>query len=178
MKKTLFLLALLAGLQHSSPAQSTQPTAAPTYQASGESHAHPCPHGGFVHTADTYYSEAVQQGQLLAEYLFDEKMQPTSSQQVTGTALVDRGGQPTSLTLAPAGSDRLQAVLPKGAALGAVTVQLTRDGQSLSARFESLHVAPATQEAPAAYACPMHPPETSATPGSCPKCHMALRKRS
>ncbi|TDN36917.1 hypothetical protein A8B98_05845 [Hymenobacter sp. UV11] len=130
-----------------------------------------------MHTADTYHIEAVQQGQLLAVYLFDGKMQPLSNQQVTGTALLDRGGQPNFLTLAPAGSDRLQAVLPKGAAPVAVTVQLKRDGQSLSARFESLHVAP-TQEAPAAYVCPMHPSETSATPGSCPKCHMALRKRS
>lgn len=108
MKKSLFLLALLVGLQHSSPAQSTQPSAAaPTYQASGETHAHPSPHGGVVHTAGTYHIEAVQQGQLLAVYLFDGKMQPLSNRQVTGTALIDRGGQPTSLPLAPAGSDRL-----------------------------------------------------------------------
>lgn len=179
MKKSLFLLALLTGLQHPSQAQTTQPAAsAPTHQATGETPAHPSPHGGVVHTAGSYHLEAVQQGQRLAVYLFDGKMQPLSNQQVTGSALVDRGGQPTSLTLAPAGGDRLQAALPKGAAPVAVTVQLKRDGQSVSARFESLNVATGTQEAPAAYACPMHPSETSATPGSCPKCHMALRKRS
>ena len=180
MKKSLFLFALLASLQLPTWAQNTpSSTAAPTYQATGETHAHPSPHGGVVHTAGAYHIEAVQQGPLLAVYFFDGKMQPLSNQQLTGTALVERGGQPTSLPLKPTGTDRLQTALPHDPAPTAVTVQLRYNGQAVSARFESLSPAGGSAEAaPATYVCPMHRSQTSATPGSCPKCHMALKKRS
>lgn len=178
MNKTLALLALLAGFPLLATAQAAQATTpAPKYQAAGETHAHPSPHGGVVHSAGAYHVEAVEQNRLLTLYLYDGKMQPLPTKQVTGMVLVEQQGGPASLKLAPVGDDRLQAQLPVGGAPAGVTVQLSRNGQPFSARFESLYINPAPA-APAAYACPMHPSETSATPGSCPKCHMALKKRS
>lgn len=178
MNKTLALLALLAGFPLFSKAQAPQGnSSAPKYQAAGETHAHPSPHGGVVHSAGAYHVEAVQQNRLLTLYLYDNKMQPLPTKQVSGAVLVEQQGGPASLTLTPAGNDRLQAQLPTGNAPAGVTVQLSRNGQPFAARFESLALSPAPA-APAAYACPMHPSETSATPGSCPECHMALKKRS
>jgi len=176
MEKTFALLALLAGFQTSAWAQAPQSaTAAPTHQAAGERHAHPSPHGGVVHAAGAHHLEAVLQGQQLTVYMYDGKMQPLPTKQVSGSVLLEQGGKPVLVSLVASGGDRLQAQLPAGAEKGPATVQLTSGKQPISARFESLSLSPATE---AAYSCPMHPTETSATPGKCGKCHMNLQKRS
>ena len=72
------------------------------------------------------------------------------------------------------------AAVPAGTTLRTAIVSLKTNGSSLSARFETLDkAAKAGTAVSAAYACPMNcEGSASDKPGSCPKCGMALVKKS
>ncbi|AHJ96849.1 heavy metal-binding domain-containing protein [Hymenobacter swuensis] len=155
-------------------------TAAHGHQAAGETHAHQSPHGGIVRTAGKYHLELVQQAGQLHVYLLDgnEKALPVAG--ATGTAmLLSTTGKTTSVKLTPTG-DHLLAAMPAGTTLRTAIVSLKANGSSLSARFEKLDAAAkASKAVSAAYACPMNcEGSASGKPGSCPKCGMALVKKS
>ncbi|UYZ61344.1 heavy metal-binding domain-containing protein [Hymenobacter latericus] len=155
-------------------------TAAHGHKAAGETHAHKSPHGGTVRTAGKYHIELVQQAGQVHVYLLDAKENALPLERTTGTAmLLSTTGQTASVKLTPAG-DHLVAAVPAGTTLRTAIVSLKANGSSLSARFEKLDAAAKAGKAlSAAYACPMNCEGSASTqPGSCPKCGMALVKKS
>ena len=156
-------------------------TAAHGHKAAGESHAHKSPHGGTVRTAGKYHLELVQQAGELHVYLLDgnEKTLPLTGS--TGTAmLLSTAGTTSSAKLTRTG-DHFVAAVPAGTTLRTAIVSLKANGSSLSARFEKLDAATIAdgKATAAAYACPMGCEGSASTrPGSCPKCGMALVKKS
>ena len=155
-------------------------TAAHGHQAAGESHAHQSPHGGTVRTAGKYHLELVQQAGAVHVYLLDANEKTLPLTRATGTAmLLSTAGKTSSVKLTPTG-DHFVAAVPAGTTLRTAIVSLKANGSSLSARFEKLDAAPkASKVVSAAYACPMSCEGSASTkPGSCPKCGMALVKKS
>ncbi|QIX59656.1 hypothetical protein FY528_19585 [Hymenobacter lutimineralis] len=167
---------LTAAAQHSH----TPGTAAHGHKAAGETHAHASPHGGVVRTAGQYHLELVQQAGQLQVYLLDGNEKTLPVTRATGTALLlSAAGKTSSVKLLPTGN-HLGATVPAGFTLRTAIVSVKANGNSLSARFEKLEAAAkAGKSVSAAYACPMScPGSVSAKPGSCPKCGMALVKKS
>ena len=148
--------------------------------AAGETHAHVAPHGGVVRSASPYHMELVQQAASVGIYLLGAKMSAVPNKGTTGTVMVQTADNKTSsLTLAPAGDDHFSAQLPAGAKLRTAIVTLNADGKTINVRFDKLEEAAASSKAVGAvYACPMHRKVTSDQPGKCPKCGMALVKKS
>lgn len=150
------------------------------HKAAGETHAHKSPHGGTVRTAGTYHIELVQHPTELHVYLLDAKEVTVAAARTTGSVMLLTNANKTStVALAPAG-DHFVAAVPVGTTLRTAIVSLKASGQSLSARFEKLDAASTTGKAvSAAYTCPMNcQGSASNKPGSCPKCGMALVKKS
>ncbi|GAA4388676.1 heavy metal-binding domain-containing protein [Hymenobacter koreensis] len=155
-------------------------TAAHGHQAAGESHAHKSPHGGIVRTAGKYHIELVQQASEVHVYLLDANEKALPLDRSTGTAmLLSTAGKTSSVKLTPTG-DHFVAAVPAGTTLRTAIVSLKANGSSLSARFEKLDkAAKSTKAVSAAYTCPMNcEGSASDKPGSCPKCGMALVKKS
>ncbi|GAB3308488.1 heavy metal-binding domain-containing protein [Hymenobacter tenuis] len=153
-------------------------TAAHGHQAAGESHAHKSPHGGTVRTAGKYHLELVQQAGGVHVYLLDENEKTLPLTRSTGTAmLLSTAGKTISVKLTPSGHHFVAAV-PAGTTLRTAIVSLKANGSLLSARFDKLDAAAKAGKA-TAYTCPMNcEGSASAQPGSCPKCGMALVKKS
>ena len=183
MKLSLILAAaLVATASFSAQAQhSHKPgTAAHGHKAAGETHAHASPHGGVVRTAGAYHIELVQQAGAVHVYLLDGNEATVAAKGTTGTVmLLTAAGKTSTAALTPSG-DHLMAPVPAGTTLRTAIVSLKASGKSLSARFEKLDAAAKTTKATAAaYACPMNCEGSASTkPGSCPKCGMALVKKS
>ncbi|WP_345109317.1 heavy metal-binding domain-containing protein [Hymenobacter algoricola] len=183
MKFSLILaVALVATASFSAQAQhSHKPgAAAHGHKAAGETHAHKSPHGGTVRTAGKYHIELVQQANELHVYLLDgkEKVLPVANS--TGSVmLLSTTNKTSKVALTPA-NDHFVAAMPAGTTLRTAIVSLKADGSSLSARFEKLDAAAKTSKAAAAaYTCPMNcEGSASDKPGNCPKCGMALVKKS
>ena len=155
-------------------------TAAHGHQAAGESHAHKSPHGGTVRTAGKYHIELVQQASEIHVYLLDANEKTLPLTRATGTAmLLSTNNKTAAVKLTPTG-DHFVAAVPAGTTLRTAIVSLKANGSSLSARFEKLDkAAKAGNAVSAAYTCPMNcEGSASAQPGSCPKCGMALVKKS
>ncbi|MCB2380302.1 hypothetical protein LGH70_22110 [Hymenobacter sp. BT635] len=155
-------------------------TAAHGHKAAGETHAHKSPHGGTVRTAGKYHLELVQQAGEVHVYLLDANEKTMPLDRSTGTAmLLSTAGKTTSVKLTPTG-DHFVAAVPAGTTLRTAIVSLKANGSSLSARFEKLDAAAkASKATAAAYTCPMNcEGSASDKPGSCPKCGMALVKKS
>ena len=155
-------------------------TAAHGHQAAGESHAHKSPHGGTVRTAGKYHLELLQQAGEVHVYLLDANEKTLPLTRASGTAmLLNTAGKTTSVQLTPSG-DHFVAAVPAGTTLRTAIVSLKANGSSLSARFEKLDAAAkASKTTAAAYTCPMNcEGSASNNPGSCPKCGMALVKKS
>ncbi|WBO86791.1 heavy metal-binding domain-containing protein [Hymenobacter yonginensis] len=158
----------------------TPGTAAHGHKAAGETHAHASPHGGTVRTAGKYHLELVQQAGQLQVYLLDDNEKTLPVTRATGTAmLLSAAGKTSSVKLLPTGN-HLVAAVPAGLTLRTAIVSLNANGSSLSARFEKIDSkAKAGKVAAAAYACLMNCEGSASTnPGSCPKCGMALVKKS
>ena len=174
--------ALLLAAPLTAAAQHThKPGAAPhSHKAAGETHAHKSPHGGTVRTAGKYHIELVQQAGQVHVYLLDGQENALPLDRTTGTAmLLSTAGKTSTVRLTPTG-DHLVAAVPTGTTLRTAIVSLKANGSSLSARFEKLDkAAKAGKAVSAAYACPMGcEGSASGKPGSCPKCGMALVKKS
>ena len=180
MKFSRFFLAaaLVAAVPFASQAQhSHKPNAAPHgHMAAGETHSHKAPHGGTVRTAGAYHIELVQHPDEVHVYLLDRKEAPVATGGTTGAVTILTTTNKTSTVALTATDDHFVAALPAGATVRTAIVSLKSNGKSLGARFVNLDVA-ASKAAGAAYACPMHPEVTSATPGDCSKCGMALVKK-
>ena len=154
--------------------------AAHGHQAASETHAHKSPHGGTVRTAGKYHIELVRQAGEMHVYLLDSKESALPLGRATGTAmLLSTAGKTSTVKLTPSG-DHFVAAVPAGATLRTAIVSLKVNGSSLSARFEKLDAATKSGKAvSAAYACPMNcEGSASDKPGRCPKCGMALVKKS
>ena len=154
--------------------------AAHGHKAAGETHAHKSPHGGTVRTAGKYHLELVQQAGEVHVYLLDGNEKTLPLDRATGSAmLLSTAGKTSTAKLTPTG-DHFVAAVPAGITLRTAIVSLKANGSSLSARFEKLDkAAKAGSTASAAYACPMNcEGSASDKPGSCPKCGMALVKKS
>ncbi|GAA3992122.1 heavy metal-binding domain-containing protein [Hymenobacter antarcticus] len=182
MKFSLILAAAFAAASFSAQAQHTHKpgTAAHGHKAAGETHAHGAPHGGVVRTAGAYHLELVQQAGAVRVYLLDGKEATMATTGTTGSVmLLTTAGKTSTVTLTPAG-DHLVAQVPAGTTVRTAIVSLKAGGKSLSARFEKLDAAAKTSKATAAaYTCPMNcEGSASNKPGSCPKCGMALVKKS
>ena len=173
---TLFALAPLASFaQHTHAAGEQHAEIAP-----GETHAHVAPHGGVVRSASPYHMELVQHPSELHVYLLGAKMSAVPNKGTTGTVMVQTTDNKTStVTLAPAGDDHFSAALPAGAKVRTAIVTLNADGKTINTRFDKLdEAAAAGKPVGAVYTCPMHPEVISDKPGKCPKCGMALVKKS
>jgi hypothetical protein len=181
MKLPLILAAaLVAATSFSAQAQhSYKPgAAAHGHKAAGETHAHTSPHGGVVRTAGNYHVELVLAGNQMTVYLLDGQEKTLPSQGLTGTAMVQQGGKTASVKLAAAGLNQLRATLPAGATPTTAIITLRRGTETINARFEKLASTAAKAKA-LSYTCPMQcEGSASAQPGSCPKCGMALVKKS
>ncbi|WP_051719176.1 heavy metal-binding domain-containing protein [Hymenobacter sp. IS2118] len=153
--------------------------AAHGHKAAGETHAHKSPHGGVVRTAGAYHLELVQQAGEVHVYLLDGKEATMATAGTTGSVMMlTTAGKTSTVALTPAG-DHLVAQVPAGTTVRTAIVSLKASGKSLSARFEKLDAAAKTSKASAAYTCPMNcEGSASDKPGSCPKCGMALVKKS
>lgn len=153
-------------------------TASHGHQAAGETHAHTSPHGGIVRTAGNYHVELVlAQGQLTA-YLLDANERTVATAGMTGTALVQQGSKTTSVSLTAAANNALRGALPTGATPTTAIITLHRRNETITARFDKL--ASTSSKAKAMnYICPMQCEGSESTAlGSCPKCGMALVKKS
>lgn len=173
---TLLALAPLASFaQHTHTAGEQHAVVAP-----GETHAHVAPHGGVVRSASPYHMELVQHSDELHIYLLGAKMSAVPNKGTTGTVMVQTADNKMStVTLAPAGDDHFSAKLPAGAKVRTAIVTLNADGKTINTRFDKLDETAAPSKAVgAAYTCPMHPEVLSDKPGKCPKCGMALVKKS
>ena len=148
--------------------------------AAGETHAHVAPHGGVVRSASPYHLELVAQPTELAFYLLGTKMSAVPNKGMSGSVLVQLSTNATvTVPLALAGDDHLTAKLPAGAKVRTAIVTLnTADGKALTVRFDKLDEAHGHKAVGAAFACPMHPEVTATELGKCPKCGMALVKKS
>lgn len=178
----IFAAALLLAAPLTVAAQhSHKPGTAPHgHQAAGESHVHKSPHGGTVRTAGKYHLELVQQAGEVHVYLLDATEKTLPLTRTAGTALLlSTAGKTSSVKLTPTG-DHFVAVVPAGSTLRTAIVSVKANGSSLSARFEKLDTAAkASKAVSAAYACPMNCEGSASTkPGDCPKCGMALVKKS
>jgi hypothetical protein len=174
LRSLLAALALLAAapLAHAQHAE----------MASGETHAHVAPHGGVGvgRSASPYHLELVAQPTELAFYLLGTKMSAVPNKGMSGSVLVQLSTNATvTVPLALAGDDHLAAKLPAGAKVRTAIVTLnTADGKALTVRFDKLDEPHGHKAVGAAFACPMHPEVTATEPGKCPKCGMALVKKS
>lgn len=183
MKFSLIIAAaLVAAASFSAQAQhSHKPGTAPHgHKAAGETHAHKSPHGGVVRTAGAYHIELVQQAGAVHVYLLDGNEATVATTGTTGSVmLLSTAGKTSTATLTRTG-DHLMAQVPAGTTVRTAIVSLKASGKSLSARFEKLDAAAKTSKATAAaYTCPMNcEGSASAKPGDCPKCGMALVKKS
>ena len=181
MKISLILAAaLVATASFSAQAQhSHKPgAAAHGHKAAGETHAHRAPHGGTVRTAGQFHIELVQHSDEVHVYLLDAKEATVATAGTTGAVtLLSTANKTSRVALTPTG-DYFVAKMPAGAQLRTAIVSLNSNGKSLSARFEKLNAAKPGKAVAMAYTCPMNcEGSASATPGSCPKCGMALVKK-
>lgn len=175
MKISAFLLAalLVAGAALTAQAQHS-------HTAAGETHAHVAPHGGVVRTAGAYHVELVTTASTLSVYVLGTNMRAQPNKGLKGSVMVQQTNNATAtLPLILTGDDHLTAKLPAGATVRTAIVTLTTaDGKTMTVRFEKLDEARGHQAVGAAYTCPMHPEATADKPGKCPKCGMALAKKS
>ncbi|AMR29350.1 hypothetical protein A0257_21120 [Hymenobacter psoromatis] len=173
------LAAVLAATPFVSQAQHTHGAGGqPGQLAPGEMHAHVAPHGGVVRSAGAYHLELLMQATSLDVYLLGAKMSAVPNRGTTGSVLVQLANNTTAtLPLVPAGADHFSAKLPTGAKVRTAIVTLNASGKTVNARFDKLDGA-AGKAVGAVYTCPMHPEVTSRQPGKCPKCGMALVKKS
>jgi hypothetical protein len=148
--------------------------------AAGETHAHVAPHGGVVRSASPYHLELVAQPTELAFYLLGAKMSAVPNKGMSGSVLVQLTTNATvTVPLALAGADHLTAKLPAGAKVRTAIVTLnTADGKALTVRFDKLDEAHGHKAVGATYTYPMHLEIATTAPGKCPKCGMALVKKS
>ena len=155
-------------------------TAAHGHKAADETHAHKSPHGGTVRTAGTYHIELVQQAGAVHVYLLDGKEATVATAGTTGSVMLLTTANKTSTVALTSTGDHFVAAVPAGTTLRTAIVSLKASGKSLSARFEKLDAAAkASKATAAAYTCPMNCEGSASTkPGSCPKCGMALVKKS
>lgn len=94
------------------------------------------PHGGQVRMTGPYHYELVVGERVLQVYLTDHADQPLSSQGVSGSAVVLRGGK-VSIPLTPAGEHRLegQGDFEAGPDMKVVVSLTFPDGDAWQARF-------------------------------------------
>ncbi|GAB2954497.1 hypothetical protein GCM10027048_19910 [Hymenobacter coalescens] len=180
MKLLQLLAALLLAAPLSLSAQHGHKpgAAAHGHNAAGETHAHAAPHGGIVRTAGKYHVELLLKGGQMTVYLLDDKEQSQSNKGLTGTAMLQQGGKTTTVKLAAFGDNQLRAQLPAGATPTTAIITLRRGTETINARFDKLASTAAKAKA-LSYACPMNcAGSASDKPGSCPKCGMALVKKS
>jgi len=149
-------------------------------KAAGETHTHVSPHGGVVRSAGAYHLELVAQPTELAFYLLGANMSAVPTKGLKGSVMVQQTTNATgTLPLALAGNDHLTAKLPTGAKVRTAIVTLTTaDGKTLTVRFDKLDEAHGHKAVGAVFSCPMNPEVAAAQPGPCPKCGMALVKKS
>ena len=94
------------------------------------------PHGGQVRMTGPYHYELVVREGVLRVYLADHADQPVSSQGVSGTAVVLRGGK-VSIPLTPAGEHHVegQGDFESGPDMKVVVSLSFPDGNAWQARF-------------------------------------------
>jgi nitrogen fixation protein FixH len=122
-----YILALVAALAFTAPAAAQ--------------HAHGAqkgPNGGPMEDVAGVHAELVTAGNTVTINIFDEGNKPIATTGFTATALVVRGSERETLTLAPSGENALKADSKKPIGPGAaVTVTLkTATGKSGQARFK------------------------------------------
>lgn len=181
---TLLAAPLSLAAQHShapgaAPHSHGAATAAPTQKAPGETHAHKSPHGGIVRTAGTYHIELVQQSNEVHVYLLNGEEATAPIKGTTGSVTLLTTANKTSTVALTSAGDHLLAKVPAGATVRTAIVSLKSNGKALSARFEKLDAAKGAKDTTVGYICPMQCEGSASTkPGNCPKCGMALVKKS
>ena len=83
------------------------------------------------------HAELLTSGKTITLNIFDEGNKPISTKGFTGSALVVRGSDRETVTLAPSGESALKGDAKKAIAGGAITVTLkTAAGKSGQAQFK------------------------------------------
>lgn len=181
--RLLFATAFAAIAPLAVQAQHSPAAGAPDqHLAPGETHAHSAPHGGVVRSASPYHLELVQHPTEMHIYLLGAKMVAVPNNGTTGSVMLQTTDNKTStVALTPAGDDHFIAKILAGTTVRTAIVSLNASGKALNVRFDKLDAAKAKpgQAVGAAYACPMNcEGSASDKPGNCPKCGMALVKKS
>lgn len=121
-----YALALIAALAFAGPA------------AAQHSHgAQNGPNGGQMEDVAGVHAELVTSGNTITINIFDESNKPVATTGFSGAALVVRGSERETVTLAPSGQNALKGDAKKAANGAAITVTLkTAAGKSGQARFK------------------------------------------
>jgi nitrogen fixation protein FixH len=121
-----YALALIAALAFAAPA------------AAQHSHgAQKGPNGGQMEDVAGVHAELVTSGNTITINVFDEGNKPIATTGFSGAALVVRGSERETVTLAPSGDNALKGDAKKAAGGAAITVTLkTAAGKSGQARFK------------------------------------------
>ena len=95
------------------------------------------PNGGPMEDVAGVHAELVTAGNTITINVFDEGNKPLATKGFSGSALVVRGSERETVTLAPSGESALKGEAKKPAAGAAITVTLkTAAGKSGQARFK------------------------------------------
>ncbi|MBI4929215.1 MAG: hypothetical protein HY841_00515 [Bacteroidetes bacterium] len=140
-------------------------------------------YGGTVKKVGKYTIEMVYQPLLandpLTFLLMNKKGKPISNKGITGKAEITYPDKSTgTITLEPLGENGFAGQMQNktGSFICFLTLQI--NGENITARFDGDAVGKENATAAAGYTCPMHPEVQSDNPGNCPKCGMALVKKS
>jgi nitrogen fixation protein FixH len=95
------------------------------------------PNGGQMEDVAGVHAELVTTGNAITINVFDESNKPLATKDYSGAALVVRGSERETVTLAPSGENALKGDAKKPAAGAAITLTLkTAAGKSGQARFK------------------------------------------
>ena len=120
-----YLFALIATLSFATPAI-----------AEPHGHGDKGPNGGPMEDVAGVHAELITSGNMITINIFDAGNKPVATKGFTASALVVRGSQRETLTLAPTGESALRGNAKNPVAGAAVTVTLkTTAGKSGQARF-------------------------------------------
>lgn len=105
--------------------------------AEQQGHSDKGPNGGPMEDVAGVHAELLTSGNTVTINIFDEGNKPVATKGFTATALVVRGSQRETVTLAPEGVNVLKGAAKNPVAGAAVTVMLkTAAGKSGQARFK------------------------------------------